>query len=63
MGDTGLLDGKTLWGKDLRSAIALILLALFINGETTVLGVRNVERGYEKLLSKMKGLGLDVSIC
>ena len=34
-----------------------------ISASVIIIQVRNVERGYEKLLSKMKGLGLDVSIC
>jgi len=45
---------------DLRASAALVLAALATEGETEVLRVYHLDRGYEKLADKLKNLGVDI---
>ncbi len=45
---------------DLRASAALVLAALATNGETEILRVYHLDRGYEKLDEKLKNLGVNI---
>ncbi len=54
------LKGRTLDSRDIRSGMALIAAALAAEGESTVLEIETVERGYANLVDRLKSLGADV---
>ena len=54
------LKGRVLDSRDIRSGMALIAAALAAEGESTVLGIETVERGYGNLVDRLRGLGADV---
>jgi UDP-N-acetylglucosamine 1-carboxyvinyltransferase len=54
------LKGRTLDSRDIRSGMALIAAALAADGESTVLEIETVERGYEDLVERLQQLGADV---
>lgn len=45
---------------DLRAGATLILAALAAHGESTILGVEHLDRGYEKLEERLRSLGADI---
>ena len=45
---------------DLRAGAALIIAALTAEGETVIDGVQYLNRGYERLVGRLRGLGVDV---
>jgi len=45
---------------DLRAGAALIVAGLSANGVTEIENVEHIERGYEDIIEKLKGLGADV---
>ncbi|GHF53085.1 UDP-N-acetylglucosamine 1-carboxyvinyltransferase [Deinococcus metalli] len=45
---------------DLRAGAALIIAALTADGETVIDGVQYLNRGYERLSERLRGLGVDV---
>ena len=54
------LRGSVVHGLDVRAAAALVVAALAAEGETEILGIGHLERGYECLDAKLRGLGADV---
>jgi UDP-N-acetylglucosamine 1-carboxyvinyltransferase len=54
------LRGRTLDSRDIRSGMALIAAALAAEGESTVLEVETVERGYANLVDRLRALGAQV---
>ena len=54
------LKGRILDSRDIRSGMALIAAALAAEGESSVLGVETVERGYGNLVERLRGLGAEV---
>ena len=54
------LKGRTLDSRDLRSGMALIAAALAAEGESRVLPLETVERGYAHLVERLRGLGAQV---
>jgi UDP-N-acetylglucosamine 1-carboxyvinyltransferase len=54
------LRGRTLDSRDIRSGMALIAAALAAEGQSTVLEVETVERGYQDLAPRLRGLGAEV---
>nr|MBO2476685.1 UDP-N-acetylglucosamine 1-carboxyvinyltransferase [Bacillota bacterium] len=54
------LTGACVEASDLRAGAALILAGLAADGETVVEGVHHVDRGYEAIEEKLRGLGADV---
>jgi len=55
------LRGRTLDSRDIRSGMALIAAALAADGESTVLEIETVERGYAGLVDRLHQLGADVT--
>ena len=54
------LKGRTLDSRDIRSGMALIAAALAAEGESTVLEIETVERGYANLVERLRSLGAEV---
>ncbi|MEN9205908.1 MAG: UDP-N-acetylglucosamine 1-carboxyvinyltransferase [Thermostichales cyanobacterium DRC_bins_46] len=56
-GVAGKLSGAPVMATDLRAAAALVLAGLAAEGRTTVRGLQHLDRGYEDLEQKLRGLG------
>jgi len=56
------LSGATVTASDLRSGVALVLAGLVATGCTVVEGVHHIQRGYELLDSKLRGLGARIEL-
>ena len=54
------LSGAPVMATDLRASFALILAGLVAEGETIVNRVYHLDRGYEHLEEKLKGVGADI---
>lgn len=54
------LSGASVMGSDLRGSAALVLGALIAEGETEILRVYHIDRGYESIDKKLKKLGADI---
>lgn len=54
------LSGAPVMATDLRASFALVLAGLAAEGETIVNRVYHLDRGYEKLEEKLKGVGADI---
>ncbi len=54
------LSGAQVMATDLRASFALILAGLVAEGETIVNRVYHLDRGYERLEEKLKGVGADI---
>jgi UDP-N-acetylglucosamine 1-carboxyvinyltransferase len=54
------LRGRPLDSRDLRSGMALIAAALAADGVSTIEPLETVERGYARLVERLKGLGAKV---
>ena len=55
------LQGNTVRAHDLRAGAALIIAGLVAKGTTYVENIHFVERGYERLIEKLRGIGADIS--
>ena len=51
------LSGAPVSGTDLRASAALVVAGLAARGQTTISGLQYLDRGYEKMESKLRGLG------
>ena len=54
------LKGSTVRAKDLRAGAALVIAGLTAEGITRVENIHYVERGYERLIEKLTGLGANI---
>jgi UDP-N-acetylglucosamine 1-carboxyvinyltransferase len=54
------LSGAPVMATDLRASASLVLAGLHAEGVTTVSRVYHLDRGYERLEKKLKGLGADI---
>ncbi len=54
------LTGTTVVSSDLRASAALLIAGLIAEGETEVLGLHHIDRGYEAIEQKLQQLGADV---
>jgi UDP-N-acetylglucosamine 1-carboxyvinyltransferase len=65
-GDKAVVKGKTelsgaeVVATDLRASAALVLAGLVAAGETTVTEIEHLDRGYERLEEKLRGLGASI---
>ena len=51
------LSGATVMATDLRASASLILAGLVADGKTEVLRVYHLDRGYEAIEKKLRGVG------
>lgn len=54
------LHGATVMSTDLRASVSLVLAGLVAKGETDVLRVYHLDRGYERLEGKLQRAGIDI---
>jgi UDP-N-acetylglucosamine 1-carboxyvinyltransferase len=54
------LSGAPLMATDLRASASLILAALAAEGSSTIHRVYHIDRGYERIEEKLRGLGADI---
>lgn len=54
------LDGAKVMSTDLRASASLVLAGLAARGTTEVLRVYHLDRGYQRIESKLKSLGADI---
>ena len=54
------LEGAPVMATDIRASSALIIGGLMAEGETKVLRVYHIDRGYERIEEKLRGLGADI---
>jgi UDP-N-acetylglucosamine 1-carboxyvinyltransferase len=54
------LIGARVQASDLRASASLVLAGLIAKGETTIDRVYHIDRGYEKIETKLKALGADI---
>lgn len=66
LGKTAVIDGvKQLHGAsvkstDLRAGAAMIIAGLMADGITEVHNIKHIERGYENVVQKLKGIGAEI---
>ncbi|MGE5527919.1 MAG: UDP-N-acetylglucosamine 1-carboxyvinyltransferase [Patescibacteria group bacterium] len=54
------LSGAEVQAPDLRAGAALILAGLAAEGQTTLQGIKHVDRGYERMEEKIRELGAEI---
>jgi len=54
------LSGTTVQASDLRASAGLVLVGLVANGETIIERVYHIDRGYEHIVEKLRGVGADI---
>jgi UDP-N-acetylglucosamine 1-carboxyvinyltransferase len=54
------LSGARVQASDLRASASLVLAGLVAEGETIIERVYHIDRGYEKIESKLRSVGADI---
>lgn len=54
------LSGTTVQASDLRASAGLVLAGLVASGETTIDRVYHIDRGYERIVEKLKAVGATI---
>ncbi len=54
------LSGTTVQASDLRASAGLVLAGLVASGETIIDRVYHIDRGYEGIVEKLRGVGADI---
>ena len=54
------LSGTTVQASDLRASAGLVLAALVASGETTIDRVYHIDRGYERIVEKLRAVGANI---
>ena len=54
------LSGATVMATDLRASASLIIAGLVANGETVVDRIYHLDRGYDQMEAKLRGIGADI---
>ncbi|MFY9741646.1 MAG: UDP-N-acetylglucosamine 1-carboxyvinyltransferase, partial [Candidatus Sulfotelmatobacter sp.] len=54
------LSAAAVLASDLRASASLVLAALVADGETIIDRVYHLDRGYEKIEEKLKGVGAQI---
>ncbi len=58
---TSRLSGATVMSTDLRASVSLVMAGMVAEGETHVLRVYHLDRGYENLEGKLSRAGVDIT--
>ncbi|MEI6132826.1 MAG: UDP-N-acetylglucosamine 1-carboxyvinyltransferase [Bacillota bacterium] len=56
----GTLSGAPIRAHDLRAGAAMVIAGLAAEGTTEVYNVRDIDRGYQQFVEKLKALGADI---
>jgi UDP-N-acetylglucosamine 1-carboxyvinyltransferase len=54
------LSGATVMATDLRASASLVIAGLVASGETVVDRIYHLDRGYDRMESKLRGIGADI---
>jgi len=54
------LSGSTVQASDLRASAGLVLAGLVASGDTIIDRVYHIDRGYERIVEKLQGVGADI---
>ncbi len=54
------LSGATVMATDLRASASLVIAGLVAEGETTVDRIYHLDRGYDRMEAKLRGIGADI---
>jgi UDP-N-acetylglucosamine 1-carboxyvinyltransferase len=54
------LSGATVMATDLRASASLVIAGLVANGETMIDRIYHLDRGYDRMEDKLRGLGADI---
>ena len=54
------LSGATVMATDLRASASLVIAGLLAEGQTTVERIYHLDRGYDQMEAKLRGLGADI---
>ena len=54
------LSGATVMATDLRASASLVIAGLVAEGQTTVERIYHLDRGYDQMETKLRGLGADI---
>jgi UDP-N-acetylglucosamine 1-carboxyvinyltransferase len=54
------LSGATVMATDLRASASLVIAGLVAQGQTTVERIYHLDRGYDQMETKLRGLGADI---
>ena len=54
------LSGATVMATDLRASASLVIAGLVANGETLVERIYHLDRGYDQMETKLRGIGADI---
>jgi len=55
------LTGAPVRATDLRAGAAMVIAALMAEGTTEIESIEHIERGYERIIEKLRGVGADIS--
>ena len=55
------LQGETLYSPDIRAGMALLIAALCAQGESIIHNIHQIDRGYERIETKLQALGAQIS--
>jgi UDP-N-acetylglucosamine 1-carboxyvinyltransferase len=55
------LSGETLSSPDIRAGMALLAAALCARGRSEIMNAHQVDRGYERIAERLRGLGAEIS--
>ena len=47
---------------DLRAGAAMVVAALAVEGRTEIEDIYHIQRGYENIVEKLRGVGADISL-
>jgi UDP-N-acetylglucosamine 1-carboxyvinyltransferase len=54
------LRGIKMSSPDIRAGVALLIAAMSANGESEILNIEQIDRGYENIESRLRALGADI---
>ena len=54
------LHGTDMQATDLRAGAAMIITALCADGVSTISNINYIERGYDRIVDKLKAMGADI---
>ena len=54
------LSGATVMATDLRASASLVIAGLVAEGQTVVDRIYHLDRGYERMETKLRGIGADI---
>jgi UDP-N-acetylglucosamine 1-carboxyvinyltransferase len=56
----GKLSGATVMATDLRASAGLVIAGLVADGETVIDRIYHLDRGYDQMEAKLRGIGADI---